>query len=119
MKTNQFLLYFLLTIFLCAFGCSISKPTPNPLEGWNFCFSQDPSKLDEMIQADYKDYIQKLPPEERNVATYDHDFEDGKGQHAIMITVGLNGINWRHMLIYDKNNKRINVIKYASGNSRS
>jgi hypothetical protein len=89
------------------------------LDGFHICFSQDPAKLDKAIQSDYQDYMQKLPPKERKVATYDNDFEDGKGQHAILITVGLNGTNWRHILIYDKNNKRIRAIKYVSGDSHS
>jgi hypothetical protein len=93
----------------------------NPLEGgnWHFCFDQDPKLLGQAIVADYQDYIQKLPPEERRHATYDNDFEDGSGQHAILITVGLNGTNWRHVLIYDKAGKRIKAVKYISGHSQS
>jgi len=109
----------LVTMLLMGFGCNTSKPTPDPLTGFHFCFDQDPHKLNKTIQDDYQDYIRKLPPEEKTFATYDNDFEDGTGQHAVLITVGLNGTNWRHVLIYDKNDKRIKTIKYVSGHSAS
>jgi len=44
-----------------------------------------------------------------------HFFEDGEGQQAVNITIGLKGRYWRHILIYDKNNKRIKRIKYPTG----
>ena len=87
--------------------------------GWHFCFSQDPNKLDKAIAANYQDYIQKLPSEERNYVGTIHLFEDGAGRHAVKIEIGLNGTWWEHVLIYDKNNKRIKTIKYSSGGYRS
>jgi hypothetical protein len=92
-----------------AVGCA----TPNPLAGWKPA-SANP---DQAIVNDYQNYIQKLPPEERKYAGGAIEiFEDGTGQHAIMIPIGLNGTVWRHVLIYDKDDKRIKTIKYASGN---
>ena len=91
----------------------------DPLVGWKLCQSQDPKYLDKAIRDDYQDYIQKLSSKEREFATYDNDFEDGTGQHAVKITIGLNGTDWEHILIYDKNDKRIKTIKYVSGNSSS
>jgi len=44
---------------------------------------------------------------------------DGAGQHAVQIEVALNGKWWRHILVYDKNNKRIKTIKYSPGHYRS
>jgi hypothetical protein len=108
-----------MAMFLCGFGCSSSKPTPDPLAGFHFCFSQDPKYLGEAIMVDYQDYIQKLPPEEKKLANYSHDFEDGTGQHAVLIEVGVNGTWWEHVLIYDKDNKRIKTIKYSNGGYRS
>ena len=107
-----------LAMFVFSFGCAAPK-VANSLEGWNRCFDQNPARLDQAIQDDYRDYIRKLPPEEQKLATCDYDFEDGTGGHAVMITVGLKGTNWRHVLIYDKENKRTKTIKYASGGSRS
>ncbi|HXE41952.1 MAG TPA: hypothetical protein VN516_02920 [Candidatus Baltobacteraceae bacterium] len=115
MKIIQLIFCSLLTMFLCGFGCSSSKPTPDPLAGWHFCFSQDPKDLGKIILADYQDYIQKLPPEEKKFVGTTHTFEDGTGQHAVRIEIGLNGTWWEHVLIYDKDNKRIKLIKYTNG----
>jgi hypothetical protein len=113
-----------LTALFWTTGCGIFFPVPqwhpftshsDPLKGWNFCWSQDPSKLDKAIQDDYQDYIQKLPPEEKKFASYEHDFEDGTGQHAVKIVILLDGTEWSHVLIYEKDNKRIKTIKYISG----
>ena len=108
----------LVTMLLMGFGCNTSKPTPDPLTGFHFS-SLNNLDSNKTITDDYKDYIQKLPPEEKIFATLDYYFEDGTGQHAVLITVGLNGTNWRHVLIYDKNDKRIKTIKYVSGHSAS
>jgi len=109
----------LLALFILVAGCASSDPTPNPLAGFNFCFSPDPAKLDKAIQADYLDYIQKLPTKERKFAYYASDFEDGTGRHAIAILIELNGTEWTHVLIYDRDNKRIKVTKYISGHYAS
>ena len=42
-------------------------------------------------------------------------FENETGQHAVQIRIGINGTSWEHILIYDKDNKRIKAIKYISG----
>jgi hypothetical protein len=99
-------------------SCAAPKPTPDPLAGFHV---YDLQHLDDnkAITADYKAYIQTLSPEEQKFATLDYYYEDGAGQHAVLITVGLNHTDWRHVLIYDKDNKRIKTIKYISGNSMS
>jgi hypothetical protein len=105
-------------MFLCGFGCSSSKPTPDPLAGFHVSSLGNLDNNKE-ITDDYKAYIKTLSPEEQKFATLDDYFEDGTGQHAVLITVGLNFTNWRHVLIYDKDNKRIKTIKYISGHSSS
>jgi hypothetical protein len=108
---NKLAIIFLLlmAMFVLGFGCNAS----DPLKGWNLCFSQDPAKLDKAIQADYKDYIQKVHPDEivGNIAL----LEDGTGQHAVSIEIFIKGKNasWQYALIYDKENKRIKTIKYG------
>ena len=101
---------------LCGFGCTSSKPTPDPLAGWQLDFNHEP---DPAIAKDYQDYIQKLSFEEKGhalpIVKY---FKDGTGQHAVQITIGL-GTDWEHVLIYDKDDKRIKTIKYVSGHSYS
>jgi hypothetical protein len=106
----------LMAMFLLGIGCNTPKPTPDPLAGWQKDYNHQP---DSAVEKDYQEYIQKLPPEEKKFATVDAWLMDATGQHAILITIGLNGTNWRHILIYDKDNKRIKIIKYVSGHSAS
>ena len=107
----------LMAMFLSGFGCNTSKPTPDPLAG----FHAASKGLDPLIVSDYEGYIQKLSPEEKqNLGPYPATFlEDGTGQHAVRITIGINNTVWEHILIYDKDNKRIRTIKYASGHYHS
>ena len=113
MKIIQFTFFFiLLATSICWTGCEMFASHTNPLAGWHSA-SKNPDKI---IEKDYQDYIQKLSPEERKFMAYTEFFEDGTGQHAIKITIGLNHTNWRHVLIYEKDNKRIKTIKYSSGN---
>jgi hypothetical protein len=116
MKIQQFIFSFLLVMFLCGFGCSSSKPAPDPLAGWQLDFNHEP---DPAIAKDYQDYIQKLSFEEKGhalpIVKY---FKDGTGQHAIQITIGF-GTDWEYVLNYDKDNKRTKTIKYVSGHSYS
>ena len=118
MKIIQFIFCFLLAMFFCGFGCSTSKPAPDPLAGFHVS-SLGNLDSNKAITDDYKTYINTLSPEEQKFATLDYYYEDGAGQHAVLITVGLNFTNWRHVLIYDKDNKRIKTIKYADGHSAS
>jgi hypothetical protein len=74
--------------------------------------------LDQRIIDDYQAYINTMPPEERDLAKdkFSQLFgEDGTGQHAVEISIPLHGTWWKHVLIYDKTNQRLKVIKYASG----
>ena len=99
-----------------AAGCTANQP--DPLAGWNHYFN---AKLDKTVVEDYQDYIQKLSPSERKVVDdYSVEpLENGTGQHAIRIEIPLNGTWWYHVLIYDKDNKRIKTIKYADGSYAS
>jgi hypothetical protein len=121
-KTIKYSNYFGLLLALCAMvisGCSCSapKPAPNPLAG----FHADFKILDQSIVNDYQNYIKNLSPEEkRNLGPYPaFFFEDGAGQHAVQIKIGINGTSWEHVLIYDKDNNRIKTIKYTTGHYAS
>jgi len=97
-------------------GCSTSKPTPAPLAGWKVYYNHEP---DQAIVKDYQNYIEMLSPEEKKFAGIGQYYEDGAGQHAVEIQIPLNG-TWRfHILIYDKDDKRIKVVKYSPGKYRS
>jgi hypothetical protein len=94
-------------------GCATH---PDPLAGWKVDFDHQP---DQVIVNDYQDYIQKIPLRQRGFVGSVDWLGDGMGQHAIDIKIGVNG-TWRdHVLIYDKENKRIKVIKYSNGGYRS
>ena len=101
-------------MFLCGFGCSSPKPIPDPLTGFHVS-SLGNLDSNKTITDDYKDYLQKLPPEDRKYIGPMTFFEDGTGQHAVEIEEALNGTWWYHVLIYDKDNKRIKTIKYSPG----
>jgi hypothetical protein len=84
----------------------------NPIAGWKPDFAP---QLDPVVAKNCQDYIQTLPSKERERAGPIFYFEDGTGQHAVQIRIGINGTSWEHILIYDKDNKRIKTIKYISG----
>jgi hypothetical protein len=105
----------LAAMFLLGFGCNTSKPTLDPLAGFHAA-SKNP---DQVIVNDYQSYIQKLSPEDRKYARVSGYNEDGTGQHAAVIEIDLNGTAWNHVLIYDKDNKRIKVVKYVAFHYRS
>jgi hypothetical protein len=116
-KTSTQHFWLVVPTLLIAFalaGCAVFIHHSDPLAG----FSSDFKILDQVIVNDYQHYIHNLSPlEERNLGPYPADFyEDETGQHAVEIKIGINGTVWRHVLIYDKDNKRIKTIKYASGN---
>jgi hypothetical protein len=119
--TSQILL---LAMLFCATGCTAwwftgemgKAPQPDPLAGWKSLGFESPNKA---ITDDYNDYILKLPSEERNYIGSIHFFEDGTGQHAVSIEIALSGTDWSHVIIYDKDNKRMKVIRYVSGHYRS
>ena len=103
---------FALTIFGCS--CSAQKPTPDPLAGWQEEYLPEPS--DQILEKDYHDYIRNLPPGEQEFIGPVFFFKDGTGQHAAQIEVDIGGKDcWHHILFYDKENKRIKVVKYFYG----
>jgi hypothetical protein len=46
-------------------------------------------------------------------------FEDGTGQHAILMFIPVDGTFLNYILIYDKNDKRSKTIKYSAGHYAS
>ena len=98
-------------------GCS-TQPPPDPLAGWHFA-GLSHLYSNTVIMDDCKTYMQTLSPEERKFAKPFLYYEDGTGQQAVRIEIGMNGTWWEHVLIYDKLNQRIKTIKYSSGGYRS
>jgi hypothetical protein len=116
MNIARFTSLLLLAALVLAAGCTTVGR--NPLESWRFSSitNLDSNKA---ITDDYQSYIQKLSAEERKFVGGIKFFEDGMGQYAVEITIDLHGTWWKHVLIYDGNNKRTKVIKYKFGNYRS
>jgi hypothetical protein len=127
MKPTRFTICILLAVSILSSGCtSLLHPInstfarhSNPIAGWKSCWSQDPEKLAKAIRDDYQDYIQKLPQKVRNRIGPIQLFEDGTGKYAVTIAVDSKGTEWTHVLIYDRANKRVEVIKYVSGHYMS
>jgi hypothetical protein len=124
MSTNRFMLGILLAASIFLTGCLfLEHPIKqtfvrhsNPIEGWPIC---DSRTINKGIHDDYQDYINKLPAKERKCAFIVGWFQDGTGQHAVSIGVWLDGMwdgtEWEYVLIYDRNDKRVKVVKYLAG----
>jgi hypothetical protein len=120
MKISRFRFWLVLAVSICALaaitclsGCEMFANHTNPVAGWQIDFKHEPNQA---VIKDATDYINKLPSNQRNRTGPQQWLTDGKGQHALVIPVALNGTDWGHVLIYDKNDKRIKVIKYVMGN---
>jgi hypothetical protein len=112
-------LFFVFIILLSALffqGCATS--IHDPLIGWQFSNMDNFDSIKE-IEEDYHGYINNLPHNEKIHVGPIQFFEDGAGQRAVRIEIAINGTDWAHVLIYNKENKRIKVIKYATGHYSS
>ncbi|HXB60391.1 MAG TPA: hypothetical protein VNU95_12530 [Candidatus Acidoferrales bacterium] len=119
MKIHRFSFCFLCAAFIWVAGCA--SPNPDPLAGWQYLLHVGHSHFDKAVVDDYWDYIHKLPHDESKVVDEYHinEYENEAGQHAVKIETPVDGVYWEHVLIYDRNNKRIKTIKYAGGHYRS
>jgi len=109
MSILRFAFCLLLAAFVWLVGCA----TPNPLVGWHVS-NTDNLRANQTITEDCRIYIEKLPSKQKGFVDSVDYFEDGKGQHAVDIKIGLNGTMWEHVLFYDRQNQRIKVIKHKS-----
>ena len=117
--------------FLMVFGCSDNNKT-NPLIGWkclgtiglnNYPSSGPLPPLDKAIIDDYKDFIKQLPTYKSTFGPRSESsdilsisfFEDRIGQHAVEIFMPLRGTYLYYVLVYDKSNKKLKIIKYSAG----
>ena len=72
-------------------------------------------KLDKAIRDDSRNFIQGLPSEQRSSAHCTYSLGDETGEHAVEIVTFLDGVRWKYILIYDRENKRRKEIKFTSG----
>lgn len=70
------------------------------------------------IEHDYKDYLQKLPPKRQGAIGAISFYESDTGEHAVTIEIyeGDKSASWQHVLIYDRDNKRVKVVRCRYGN---
>ena len=123
-KRFWLLLSALVLAIIFGFRCGTSKPTTDPLADFHFS-SLNNLDSNKTITADYQDYIKKLSLKSPDfVGSVDYS-EDATGRHAVHIEIGIHrkwwdltqesGRWWEHILIYDKDNNRLKVIKYRNG----
>jgi len=109
--------YVLLILALCAAvfpgcSCSSTKAKSDPLPGFYFC-SLANLQTNKVILEDYQNFIQDLSPRGNKITGPIQFSQDSNGRHAITIEVFVGGTaSWTYILIYDKDNKRVQAIKY-------
>lgn len=93
-------------------GRSDSKAIPDPLAGWQKAYKEEPSQA---IEKDYRDFIQKLQSEGKGQAQVTGYYKNESGQHLINIEIFEHDKNasWQYALVYDKDDKRVKMIKYG------
>jgi hypothetical protein len=114
----RFTLCLLLAMLIWTAGCATSKLVPDPLANWQSS-SLDNLESNKVIMEDRQLYIQTLHLKPRDFVGAIGFFENGTGQHAVSISIGVSGSYWRHILIYDQANQRIKVMVYEAGQYRS
>ncbi len=85
------------------------KAVPDGLKGWKE--TQDLPA--DTVVTDYNEYIEKLPKAERPGVSNVKYYVDNMGRNAVAVLVNVNDTQWTHLLVYDKQNKRTGVTKFA------
>ena len=109
MTVTRFTSCVLSVAFFGIVGCATR--TSNPLAGWKIDSDYQPSQA---VVSDYRDYVKKLPEKERSCLSALEYFEDGQGQHAIRREQRVGDTSCYLVLIYNRENKRIKVMKYKA-----
>jgi hypothetical protein len=116
---NRFGLTFFVVcvVFFLAVGCATIN---DPLAGWTYrgfvdylpSLQQHHYHLDQVITDDYQDFITKKKLSAHPVTGF---YEDGFGQHAVEFTAFPpdQNVSCQYVLIYNKDNKRIKIIRYG------
>jgi hypothetical protein len=124
MKNTRFTFCILSLIAILAGGCVAPKPLSDPMSGWTRLPDRDQPdrnpKLEKSFKEDYQSYVHSLQAEGYFIDGNIFFFQNGSGQLAVLIEFSpINNTppseQLAHVLIYDKNNKRIKVIKYKTG----
>jgi len=95
--------------------------TPDPLKGWTFRefpvvgparYGARPNILDKAIIDDYQNYMAKRKQtQDTPIRGF---YEDGTGRRAVEFESWVAGNeSWHYAFIYDKENKRVKVVRYG------
>jgi hypothetical protein len=115
-QDSCFIISIFIVVFLWVAGCTTTRH--DPLAGWNFAGLAE-IDANASITNDYHAYIEQLPPEERKGVGPIQFYSNDTGGHAVRIEIAMDGTDWGHVLIYDRQNKRIKVVKYIIGHYSS
>jgi hypothetical protein len=128
MNKRQFIhICYLTAALIMVAGCTATKQTTDPLEGWKQLGSayRTNCPFSQAIVDDYQKYIQNLPANENSSIAQSgiRYYESASGRCAVKISTAVRGslwnVRWDHVLIYDGNNKRIRTEKIKVGRSLS
>jgi hypothetical protein len=112
-------------LILCLLGataCTPRTPHSDPMASWKALGTFSNMGVPETIKQDANAYFQTLPAIESNESQHGDAityWEDGTGQHAVVLATPHNGEHWHHAIIYNRDNKRLKVIKYSTGSYMS
>ena len=96
-------------------GCFSPKSTSDPLASYHWTSLSD-LENNKAITEDSKNYIQTLTPGQRRGYSLNY-YANGTGKHAVEIIIVEKGTittRWKHILIYDRDNKRTKTLKYVN-----
>ena len=124
---HQVLASLLIAIYLGVSACAPPVPHNDPMQGWQEVrtFAEPFYKtvpIPKTIRQDVQAFIRTLSGQEKYDTEADFNelyWEDGTGQHAVVFNVPHDGEHWHYALIYDRNNRRVKVLKYSTGSYMS
>ena len=88
------------------------------MAGWKILGTIDRAPIPKTVEQEARAYFQILPAEEKHwLGNDDHInyYEDRTGQHAGVLDAFHDSEFWAVALIYDRDNRRIRVLRYSWG----
>jgi hypothetical protein len=125
--------------FVLLAGCESTESTKNPLTGWKsvapigYKVGEMSATIDTLpgyktISDDVQSFVNMLPVHRTYYDTGGYCerrycywiqritlFEDGNGQHAVVIEIPVEGTYQNYVIIYNKSNERIKTTRFSSG----
>ena len=101
--------------FALVAGCASQKSYSDPLASYHWSSLSD-LENNKAISEDSKNYIQTVTPGETRGYSLNY-YANGTGKHAVEIIIiekGAITTRWKHILIYDRDNKRTKTLKYVN-----